>query len=671
MEAAFTKAEALVSAYFAKRIEDPAQGKLEISGERYVLVRASSLSVEFFSLVADLYGPGREKEAEAFARNILFDLAHALGRSDARDFQRQTKLTAGVEHLCAGPVLVAHTGWAFVEMAASSTPVPGPDFFLQFDHPYSFEADAWLRSMDRGGTIERAAAHRRARARQPVCIMSAGYSSGWGEASFGVALVATEVLCRARGDEACRFIMAPPDRIEERLAQFLKGRSVPSSSHSVPPEIPDFFARKRVEEELHKAQAALEQRVKDRTQELQRANDLLKRQMVEREKIGKQLRQAHKLEAIGRLSGGIAHDFNNLLAIFMARGGLLQRRLKQHFADGDPVLVDLVEMLRAGERAAALTAQLLAFSRGQVIGRDRVDLNAVVRDLAGTLVPLIGADVELVLDVPQAAAPILADRGQIEQVIMNLVVNARDAMPEGGTLTLATSLLTVETDLRTLTGDLRPRAYVQLSVTDTGAGMDEETQSKMFDPFFTTKPEGKGTGLGLATVYGVVQQCDGGIIVESAPVGGTTFRVVLPIETRAPERAAASTKREAVAHGTETLLLVEDETALRQAVAEILGDYGYHVIATPGPLEALRLIEDPSRRVDLLLTDLVMPKMGGVELARRVLASRPEVRVLFVSGYAPEGAEREKMLVEKRAAFLGKPFQPDELLRRVRQLLDG
>jgi signal transduction histidine kinase len=675
MEPAFEKAERLVSAYFQSRAFDPSQGKLEISGERYVLVRASSLSVEFFALVEDLYGPGREAEADAFARNILFDLAHALGRSDAGEFHRQMNVKDPIERLSAGPVHFAHAGWAFVDIHPESNAVAGDQFFLSYDHPYSFEADAWLRAVERGAPRKLAAAMRAQsqNARRPtVCIMNAGYSSGWCEESFGLSLVAVELLCRARGDTACRFIMAPPHRIEAHVARLTKDTKSPLS-HAAP-TIPDFFARKRMEEELRRAQVDLEARVKDRTQELLRANELLKRQMVEREKIAKQLRQAHKLEAIGRLSGGVAHDFNNLLAIFMTRGALLERRLKQHLTDGDPALVDLSEMLRAGERAAALTAQLLAFSRGQVLGRDRIELSTVVRDLAATLVPLIGADVELELELENSAesTAIRADRGQIEQIVMNLVVNARDAMPNGGTLTLRTERVQLESDLRTHAGDLRARSYAVLTVADTGTGMDEETQSKMFDPFFTTKPEGKGTGLGLATVFGVVQQCDGGIVVESAPNSGTRFRVYLPIEGGRPVAAPAFAPSLAplAAHGTETLLLVEDETELRRAVAEILGDAGYHVISTAAPQEALRIAEDTSREIALLLTDLVMPKMGGVELARRVLEVRPSVRVLFVSGYAPEGAERETMLVDNRTAFLGKPFQPDDLLRRIRSLLD-
>ena len=670
MEPAFAKAEALVSAYFEKRVDDPTQGTIEISGERYVLVRASALSVEFFTLVEDLYGPDRTDEADVFARNILFDLAHSLGRSDAREFERKMKVKDPLDRLSAGPIAFAHSGWASVSIFPESNPTPTSDFFLFYDHPYSFEAEAWLRSMGRGSRTRRAKALRSAKRRQPVCIMNAGYSSGWCEAAYEMSLVATEVLCRARGDEACRFIMAPPDRIEEHLDRFIKGRKR-SSGNAPALEIPDFFARKRMEEELRKAHGELELRVHDRTQELLRANDLLKRQMVEREKIAKQLRQAHKLEAIGRLSGGIAHDFNNLLAIFMTRGGLLQRRLKNALPDGDPALVDLTEMLRAGERAAALTAQLLAFSRGQVLSRERIDFNVVARELAKTLVPLIGADIELELDIDTGPAPIRADRGQIEQVIMNLVVNARDAMPSGGTLSFSTGIVNVGRDFRTLTGELRPRRYVVLSIADAGMGMDEETQSKMFDPFFTTKPEGKGTGLGLATVYGIVQQCDGGISVESTPGAGTTFRVYLPVDgdgESAVMEAPRSTRD--VETGSETLLLVEDETELRLAVAEILADYGYHVVATPGPLEALKLLDEPDRHVDVLVTDLVMPKMSGVELARRVLAARPEVRVLFVSGYAPEGAERETMLVDKRASFLGKPFQPDDLLRKLRNLLD-
>ena len=301
MEGPFLRAEELVSRYFRERHDDPERGTIEIFGERYVLVRAASLSVEFFTLVRELYGPGREGESADFARNILFDLAHAIGKSDAQNFHTKMKLEDPIERLSAGPVHFSHSGWAFVDIFPESNPTVGPDFKLIFDHPYSFESDAWVRAGRKADF--------------PVCIMNAGYSSGWCEKSFGLVLVASEMLCRAKGDAHCRFIMAPPDRIEAHVERYLQEKPhLVTGKHSY--QIPDFFARKRIEEDLRRRFAE---------------------EMAEREAAEKKLRHTHKLEAVGRLAGGIAHDFNNLMAIVITRSAMITRKLKP----GDPIRREL------------------------------------------------------------------------------------------------------------------------------------------------------------------------------------------------------------------------------------------------------------------------------------------------------------------------------------------
>ncbi|HEU5059083.1 MAG TPA: hypothetical protein VFU21_21265, partial [Kofleriaceae bacterium] len=381
MEELFVRAEEVVSRYFRDRVDDPSRGTIEVFGERYVLVRAASLSVEFFQLVSSLYGEGRQKDADDFARNILFDLAHSIGASDARNFHSKMDLRDPIARLSAGPVHFAHSGWAFVDIFAESHPTADRDYYLVYDHPYSFESDAWLRA---GRT-----------ASFPVCIMNSGYSSGWCEESFGVVLVASEVLCRARGDEVCRFVMAHPERIEEFVGRY-RDRSPELAPRITGYQIPDFFARKRMEEELRKSRDELEMRVRERTAQLERSNALLREQMEQREMAERQLVHAQKLEALGRLAGGIAHDFNNVVGIVLARSEVVKRRLPA----GDPLIGEVERIRGAAERAAKLTRQLLAFSRAQLLVPEVVDLGRAVSDLGRTMIPLIGEDIELVVTVP-------------------------------------------------------------------------------------------------------------------------------------------------------------------------------------------------------------------------------------------------------------------------------
>jgi two-component system cell cycle sensor histidine kinase/response regulator CckA len=380
-----------------------------------------------------------------------------------------------------------------------------------------------------------------------------------------------------------------------------------------------------------------------------------------------QLRQSQKMEAVGRLAGGIAHDFNNILMAISGHTQLLMRR-----ADvGEGARPGLEEVKRGADRAAALTRQLLAFSRRQVLQPRVLELPRVVAEMQGMLSPLLRDDVELVLRLDPATPRVRADATQMEQVVMNLVVNSRDAMPDGGVIVVEVEEVRVGAEEVRRHPFLRPGRYVCLGVTDTGSGLDEETKALAFEPFFTTKGAGAGTGLGLSTVYGIVKQSDGWITVDSEPGVATSFRIYLPpVEEAAEEEAAPlpSVEPAAAAAGRrgETVLLVEDESAVRALLAEVLRDAGYRVLTARGGPEALLLADRHRDRVDLLLTDVVMPGMRGGELARRLRALHPEARVLFMSGHADEEVRRGL----EGGDLLQKPVPPDEVVRRVRETLD-
>jgi two-component system, cell cycle sensor histidine kinase and response regulator CckA len=392
--------------------------------------------------------------------------------------------------------------------------------------------------------------------------------------------------------------------------------------------------------------------------------EAIARDMTERRRLEDQLRQAGKMEAIGRLAGGIAHDFNNLLMTVTGYSELMLERLDPD----DPLRQTAEEILKAATRAAALTRQLLAFSRKQVLTPSVLDLNAVVGDLERMLRRVIGEDIEFVSAFTPGEAPVKADRGQIEQVLMNLVVNARDAMPHGGQLNLTTSLVKLPPGSTTFPG-AAPGRYVQLEVRDTGLGMDTSTMSHLFEPFFTTKESGKGTGLGLSTVYGIVTQSGGFISVESEPSRGATFRVLLPRADEPVPRQATRGRFASLPRGSETVLLVEDETGVRELIRDFLARCGYTVLEAMEVPDAFTLFDAHADKLDLLITDVVMPQMNGRVLAEQLLARRPRLKVLYMSGYTDD-----QILVHgvaTGAGFLQKPFTPDVLARKVRDVLDG
>jgi signal transduction histidine kinase/FixJ family two-component response regulator len=434
------------------------------------------------------------------------------------------------------------------------------------------------------------------------------------------------------------------------------------------------------------SQSQLERKVHERTLQLEEANrqletlshsNALKRTLAEKEKTDalealrsteRQLVQSQKLEAVGRLAGGISHDFNNLLTVIIGYSGITLRQLSQDH----PLRRNLEEIVRASERAASLTRQLLAFSRKQVMQPKVFDVNSVVTELEKMLQRMIGEDIELRVNLQPDLANIKADPVQLEQVIMNLVVNARDAMPKGGKLSIETSNIYLDQTYANDHMSVEPGKYVMLAISDTGCGMSKETRQRIFEPFFTTKAAGKGTGLGLSMVYGIVKQSGGNIWVYSEEDRGTTFKIYFPqVTTQAEEYHRVETRIEAP-RGSETILLVEDADWVRKLARQVLEEAGYRVLEASSADAAIRIIETSHNgtKVDLVLTDVIMPGMSGNDMSKQLLVSRPHLPVLYMSGYTDDAIVQHGVL-EPGINFIQKPFSPDALALKVRQVLDA
>ncbi|MGH9761366.1 MAG: PAS domain S-box protein, partial [Blastocatellia bacterium] len=387
--------------------------------------------------------------------------------------------------------------------------------------------------------------------------------------------------------------------------------------------------------------------------------------VTERKELEHQFLQSQKMEAIGTLAGGVAHDFNNMLTVISGYSDLLLIGLEENCSHRPHA----EEIKRAAERASALTRQLLAFSRKQVLQPTELNLNTVVLDMEKMLRRLIGEDVNLITALTPDPGLVTADAGQIEQVVMNLVVNAREAMPGGGTLTIETGLLRVDEVFLPEHPGLPPGAYMMLAVSDTGSGMDKETRSRIFEPFFTTKKPGSGTGLGLSTVYGIVKQSNGHIDVYSEPGTGTTFKLLFPVSSSEGEGSLTQRFASEVQCGCETVLVVEDEAIVRNLVKRVLEGCGYRVLEAVNGTEALALCAQHAGSIDAVLTDVVMPQMSASELARRIYDRYPDMKMIYMSGYT-DGAIASHGILDPDVAFIHKPFTPASLTNKLRETLD-
>jgi PAS domain S-box-containing protein len=396
-----------------------------------------------------------------------------------------------------------------------------------------------------------------------------------------------------------------------------------------------------------------------------RAELVLANDVTGRLRLEEQFRQAQKMEAVGLLAGGVAHDFNNILTAIIGYGNLMQMKMPA----GEPLRTHVDQILSTAEQAAQLTRSLLAFSRKQVLNPAPADLNAVIRKVQKLLKRLIGENIEFRTELGAGDMTVMVDVIQIEQVLMNLATNARDAMPGGGVLTVRSARTELADGFIRSRGYGKPGAYARMSIVDTGVGMDEKTRERIFEPFFTTKELGKGTGLGLATVYGIIKQHDGIIEVESEPGKGSAFHAYLPLVPAAPAGPAAAEPEE-LKGGTETVLIAEDDEVIRRLTSTVLREFGYTVLEAADGEQAVGLFRGNKDKIGLLLFDVIMPKMSGRDAFEKIRAISPGVKALFISGYSADMISKEGIL-EPGMNFIAKPVSPKELLKKVREVLDG
>ncbi|KQC11800.1 MAG: hypothetical protein APR54_02735 [Candidatus Cloacimonas sp. SDB] len=387
---------------------------------------------------------------------------------------------------------------------------------------------------------------------------------------------------------------------------------------------------------------------------------------IERENIMNQLIQSQKMEVVGRLAGGVAHDFNNLLTAINGYASLAYSKLSEN----DPVRKDIKVIQECGEKAANLTKQLLTFSRKQIVEPKILNINQIILEVDKMLKRLIGEDIELKTVIEDSLKSIKVDKVQLEQILTNLVVNARDAIDANGTITIFTKNITVDKEIDTIHNTIKPDEYVMLSVKDNGQGISEDVMEHIFEPFFTTKDQGKGTGLGLATVFGIIKQNDGAILIESSKDQGSEFKIFFPATDQVAPDSAIEFDEKDLPSGNETILLTEDEESIREFVLDILEEYGYTILEAENGTEALEKAKNYKKNIHLLLSDVIMPSMNGQQLAEALKDVHPETKVMFMSGYT-ESTAIQKGILELKTGFLQKPFSANDLITKVRKILDS
>ncbi|MDD2717601.1 MAG: ATP-binding protein [Candidatus Wallbacteria bacterium] len=733
----FDHAQKIVAEYFQQLHLSPTKGTIRIADERYVLIRASALSINFLNIIRLLYSDKGEEEALAIGNNLLFDFSHMIGMADARDFHAKMHLTDPISKLSVGPFHFAHTGWALVNILPESRPSPDKEYFLIYEHPYSFEAESWLESGVKSD--------------HPVCIMNCGYSSGWCEESFGIPLTAVEISCRATGSSACRFVMAHPEKIKEHLQKYLA--NAPEYLEKTGKySIPTFFERKLIEERLSDSEkkfrdiahssAELIWEIDDKlricfaagkfreilgyepaemygrfpsdfmseheSQKMSKEYARLSRKMdaivnlefnatarngktlnlvvngipiidrlgrltgyrgvcrdlTAQRKLEEQFQQAQKMEIVGQLAGGIAHDFNNLLTPVLGYAQLIRKSiLPTH-----PFHEKIEGIINSTQKARDLTRQLLTFSHKGIANLKAMNLNGIILNFKEILTRSLTEKIVLEFELCENLSSARIDQGQMEQVLLNLVINGRDAMNEGGKLVISTANVRIRaTDPESQSG-LPEGDYVKLSVSDTGCGMDSSIRQHIFEPFFTTKDIGKGTGLGLAIVYGIIRLHGGDIYVDSVPDSGTTFRLYLPASGEKEPLPSTDVKTETPSRGNENILLVDDDENVLKFTKSLLEESGYRVFAAVNPSEAMRIFTE-NQGIELLVTDMIMPQMNGSELFRKFSARCPDLKVLYMSGFLSNSIIGNDDLIPE-VNFILKPFQNDQIMTMVRQILD-
>jgi signal transduction histidine kinase/predicted hydrocarbon binding protein len=651
LDETFARAKAYVADYFNARWEDPKSARIVVSGERYILIRAASMSIEFFDLVRNLYRDRGATEAHAVARSFLFDVAHALGKADAAAFHERMGVVDPLEKLSAGPVHFAYTGWALVEIHSESAPSPDEDFFLFYDHPNTFEAEAWLRRGDNPDF--------------PVCVMNAGYSSGWCEQSYGVPLVATEITCRAKGDKHCRFIMAPPSRIAGHLERMHAAGQVPAHASDDRLEVPEFFKRKRLEDDLRRAHDDLEVRVTHRTAELEQRNTELRA-------VNERLAELHR--AREEFLAMISHELRTPLVTGLGYVELLLRGKLGPVSEGISKGMDVA--LRNLKRLAGLVDEILRYhqlshpdSHSAMVAT--FDLAQLCYECAEDLRVRTGRPASSVsVEAADGLPPVLADADMIRQVIGNLLNNA--CHHAGSDAHISVRMLR----------DQGARARVKVS--DDGTGMSPEMLRQATEPFVRSGKRDRGLGLGLAIARSLLAANNSELELESREGTGTTASFTLPLlaaatdeyeaapgpRQRSQSRADRTDRADQAASATYTVppglrvLVVEDDEDTRSFVKLALDHHGFDVIAVGSAEEGLDQLQ--SFDAELLLVDLGLPGMDGLELVRRVKA-RPDhatTPVLLFTARAEDSVGREAEAAGCLTTIV-KPVAMEELLDQI------